>query len=89
MGWYTHVKTAGLVLAFVGPLWSLRRPLCGHPRSSPLRVASRLTPSPRCRAPSGTPVGLTFFAVSSFLKDAVNRLGDLADDGQPNDAFKT
>lgn len=27
---------------------------------------------------SGTPVGLTVFAVSSFLKDAVNRIGDLA-----------
>jgi len=50
---------------------------------------SGLTPSPRCRAPSGTPVGLTVFAVSSFLKDAVNRLGDLADDGTPNDSLKT
>ena len=29
---------------------------------------------------SGTPVGLTVFAVSSFLKDAVPRFGDLADD---------
>lgn len=38
---------------------------------------------------SGTPLGLTVFAVSSFLKDAVNRLGDLADDGKPNDSFKT
>ena len=37
---------------------------------------------------SGTPVGLTVFAVSSFLKDAVNRIGDLADDGKPNDSFK-
>jgi len=38
---------------------------------------------------SGTPVGLTVFAVSSFLKDAVNRLGDLADDGKPNNSSKT
>ena len=38
---------------------------------------------------SGTPIGLTVFAVSSFLKDAVNRMGDLADDGKPNDSFKT
>jgi hypothetical protein len=38
---------------------------------------------------SGTPIGLTVFAVSSFLKDAVNRIGDLADDGKPNDSFKT
>jgi hypothetical protein len=38
---------------------------------------------------SGTPVGLTVFAVSSFLRDAVNRMGDLADDGKPKDSFKT
>ena len=38
---------------------------------------------------SGTPVGLTVFAVSSFRKDAVNRIGDLADDGNTNDSFKT
>jgi len=38
---------------------------------------------------SGTPVGLTVFAAASFLKDAVNRIGDLADDGKPNDSFKT
>ncbi len=37
---------------------------------------------------SGTPVGLTVFAVSSFLKDTVNRIGDIADDGKPNDSFK-
>jgi hypothetical protein len=38
---------------------------------------------------SGTPVGLTVFAVSSFLKDAVNRIGDIAADGKPNDSLKT
>ena len=38
---------------------------------------------------SGTPIGLVILAVSSFLKDAVNRMGDLADDGKPNDSFKT
>ena len=38
---------------------------------------------------SGTPVGITIFAAASLLKDAVNRLGDLADDGKPNDSFKT
>jgi hypothetical protein len=38
---------------------------------------------------SAAPIGLTIFAISSFLKDAVNRLGDLADDGKPNDSFKT
>lgn len=38
---------------------------------------------------SGTPVGLTIFAAASILKDAVNRVGDLLDDGKPNDSFKT
>ena len=38
---------------------------------------------------SGTPIGLTVFAAASRLKDAVNHLGDLADDGKPNDSFKT
>jgi hypothetical protein len=38
---------------------------------------------------SGTPIGLTVFAVSSFLKDAVNRMGDLADEGKPNGTFKS
>ncbi len=38
---------------------------------------------------SGTPVGLTVFAVSSFLKETVNRFGDLADDCKTNDSFKT
>jgi len=37
---------------------------------------------------AGTPVGLTVFAAASFLKDAVNRIGDIADDGKPNDSFK-
>ena len=37
---------------------------------------------------SGTPIDLTVFAVSSFLKDAVNRMGDLADDGKSNGSFK-
>jgi hypothetical protein len=37
---------------------------------------------------SGTPIGLTVFAAASLLKDAVNHLGDLADDGKPNDSFK-
>ncbi len=37
----------------------------------------------------GTPTGLIVFAAASFLKDAVNRIGDLADDGKPNDSFKT
>lgn len=36
----------------------------------------------------GTPTGLIGFAAASFLKDAVNRVGDLLDDGKPNDSFK-
>jgi hypothetical protein len=36
-----------------------------------------------------TPAGLIVFAAASFLKDAVIRIGDLADDGKPNDSFKT
>ena len=37
---------------------------------------------------SGTPLGLPVFAVSSCLKDAVNRRAYLADDVKPNDSFK-
>lgn len=36
-----------------------------------------------------TPAGLIVFAAASFLKDAVNRFGDILDDGKPNDSFKT
>jgi hypothetical protein len=36
-----------------------------------------------------TPAGLIVFAAATFLKDAVNRFGDLLDDGKPNDLFKT
>ena len=35
----------------------------------------------------GTPTGLIVFAVASLLKDTVNRIGDLADDGKPNGSF--
>ena len=33
-------------------------------------------------------VGVIVFAAASLLKDAVNRIGDLLDDGQPNQSFK-
>ena len=33
-------------------------------------------------------VGLIVFAAASILKDAVNRIGDLMDDGRPNQSFK-
>ena len=33
-------------------------------------------------------VGVIVFAAASILKDAVNRIGDLLDDGQPNQSFK-
>ena len=32
-------------------------------------------------------VGLIVFAAASILKDAVNRIGDLLDDGKPNKSF--
>ena len=33
-------------------------------------------------------VGIIVFAAASLLKDSVNRIGDLLDDGQPNQSFK-
>ena len=33
-------------------------------------------------------VGLIVFAAASILKDAVNRIADLPDDGQPNRGFR-
>jgi hypothetical protein len=34
-------------------------------------------------------VGVIIFAAASILKDTVNRVGDLVDDGQPNQSFKS
>ncbi len=36
---------------------------------------------------SSTPTGLILFAVSSLLKDAVNRFGDIYDDGKAKNSF--
>jgi divalent metal cation (Fe/Co/Zn/Cd) transporter len=33
-------------------------------------------------------VGVIIFAAASLLKDTVNRIGDLLDDGKPNSSFK-
>ncbi len=33
-------------------------------------------------------VGIIVFAAASLLKDAVNRIGELLDDGKPNQSFK-
>lgn len=33
-------------------------------------------------------VGVLVFAAASLLKDTVNRIGDLVDDGLPNSSFK-
>jgi hypothetical protein len=33
-------------------------------------------------------VGIIVFAAASLLKDSVNRIGDLLDDGKPNFSFK-
>ena len=39
--------------------------------------------------PSGDPqTGVIVFAAASLLKDSVNRIGDLLDDGKPNQSFK-
>jgi hypothetical protein len=34
-------------------------------------------------------VGMIIFAAASLLKDSVNRIGDLLDDGKPNQSFKS
>jgi len=40
-------------------------------------------------APFGNhPVGLYIFAGASILKDVVNRIGDVVDDGEENGSFK-
>jgi hypothetical protein len=33
-------------------------------------------------------VGVIIFSAASLLKDTVNRIGHLLDDGQPNQSFK-
>ena len=33
--------------------------------------------------------GVIIFAAASLLKDSVNRIGDLIDDGKPNQSFKS
>ncbi|RYD62458.1 MAG: hypothetical protein EOP83_14550 [Verrucomicrobiaceae bacterium] len=33
-------------------------------------------------------IGVLVFAAASILKDAVSRIGDLLDDGKPNQSFK-
>jgi len=33
-------------------------------------------------------VGVIVFAAASLLKDTVNRIGDLLDDGKPNQSFE-
>ncbi len=40
--------------------------------------------------PSGDPqIGVIVFAAASILKDSVNRIGDLLDDGKPNQSFRS
>ena len=34
-------------------------------------------------------VGVIIFAAASLLKDTVNRIADLIDDGKPNQSFKS
>ena len=34
-------------------------------------------------------MGAVIFAAASILKDSMNRIGDLLDDGKPNRSFKS
>jgi hypothetical protein len=34
-------------------------------------------------------IGVIIFAAASLLKDTANRIGDLIDDGKPNQSFKS
>jgi hypothetical protein len=34
-------------------------------------------------------LGVLIFAAASILKDSANRIGDLLDDGKPNQSFKS
>ena len=34
-------------------------------------------------------LGVLIFAAASILKDSVNRIGDILDDGKPNQTFKS
>ena len=34
-------------------------------------------------------LGVLIFAAASILKDSANRIGDLLDDGQPNQSFRS
>lgn len=34
-------------------------------------------------------LGVLIFAAASILKDSTNRIGDLIDDGKPNQSFKS
>ena len=34
-------------------------------------------------------LGVLIFAAASILKDSANRIGDLIDDGKPNQSFKS
>ena len=34
-------------------------------------------------------LGVLIFAAASLIKDSVNRIGDLIDDGKPNQSFKS
>ena len=33
--------------------------------------------------------GVLIFAAASLIKDSVNRIGDLLDDGKPNESFRS
>lgn len=53
-----------------------------------LSVAGGLASYANFIPPKYAPIAVAAFGVSSILKDAVNRIGDLLDDGQANQSFR-
>ena len=55
-----------------------------HPRRKNLLVRLR-----NKRTFVDATIGVIAFTAASILKDSVNRIGDLFDDGKPNQSFKS
>lgn len=68
------MKTSIRILALVGKFAGIVAGLGAYADALPPKYAS---------------IGILVFGISSVLKDSVNRLGDLLDDGKANDSFKT
>jgi len=61
-------KAAGLALTIALPPLFVTPPAARAPAFLTPALSSGAAPSPRYRAPSGTPIGLTVFAAASLLK---------------------